>query len=1058
MLETIHETRIGEFSRILRAGAIAASQGRRAILLTVDDSEDPQGFLRAFHRYCRERAGRPVRKVQIKPGSIGGTVRQIARFFDIESALPAPDAKLTDLLGAQKIWFEALRSAVAADLATSSDSSGPGILVIEGDLLSQPDLIAFLDHLTPSDIPWSTLPGKANDNFLVVAAADTSLADSSQILRTARVEKIAVHPLGHEDLRASIDSAEAFLGVALKRDARWEDRTASTQDSNPALNDGDPSTALANGAFKTALELAIANPAGDCWTRARIFAACSRIDSAISALAEGLSAQTIDPARAIEAATFASAVGEPDKALDFLNYSNDTDEPQKDIILSGIALHRGDNDSAIVAAERAIQNAPDQVFLANAHNAAGSAHFRMGLLDSASRHFSLAHSLVNPDGREAAKAKHNLGLVAIRQGQFTDAARHLQSAVLVADGLRDAFGSALTRRNLAITYEYLGKYMPALEFAVQAAQRMSRLDRKADLAASLLTIADLMGTFGEMDRAMTFAKLAVEYGEGNAIVSARAIFKTAEARYLCLGSDNVIDALALAIDKLSSAGLKDMAAFAGLRLAAALLDEGSVDLAEDALARIDSKTPDNEVNGIKLWLSGRVDLARGLPAIATSRFMAAREILTRLCQREPLAMTLYDWSIAAIDLEDHELKDLLLQSAQDIVRDMAESIPSAHRQAFLHRPSIRRMAGLAIESQGHHPELERTVPPTVTAGPLPRLREKVPGIIGTSEGTRKVLATIERVRDVDVSVLLLGESGTGKELFAEAIHRLSHRATGPFVRVNAAAFSEDLLLSELFGHERGAFTGAHARKIGRFEAAHGGTLFLDEIGDISPRLQAALLRVIEGRRFERLGSSETISVDVRLVFATNRNLKQLTQTGHFREDLFHRISGITIPVPPLRERVEDVPDLVSAFVAEMATEQGHEIGIEDGVISLLTGWDWPGNIRQLHNVVRKTVLMHPGPALTVRALLEEHPELKNSKLRSSSGDMDVYDMVFGRGMPMFEARREVEIALVREALSRVGGNIAAAARLLGMKRPRLSQMVKDFGINTEEIRDAKEGT
>jgi len=295
-------------------------------------------------------------------------------------------------------------------------------------------------------------------------------------------------------------------------------------------------------------------------------------------------------------------------------------------------------------------------------------------------------------------------------------------------------------------------------------------------------------------------------------------------------------------------------------------------------------------------------------------------------------------------------------------------------------------------------------------------------------------------------VLFVGESGTGKELFAEAVHRLSSRASGPFVRVNAAAFPDTLLLSELFGHEKGAFTDAHARRIGRFEAAHGGTLFLDEIGDVSERLQTALLRVLEDQSFERVGGVETIHVDVRVVFATNRDLTALIKAGRFREDLYHRISAVTVTVPPLRERREDIPALAEAFAREVERETGRRIEVRPDAHELLKAYSWPGNVRELRNAIRKAALMTEGGAITRDVLLREVPGLAQALRPRARGGLDPIEMVFSRGMSLDEARREVEAALIREALDQSAGNIAAAARLLGMKRPRLSQLVKEYAL------------
>jgi formate hydrogenlyase transcriptional activator len=239
-------------------------------------------------------------------------------------------------------------------------------------------------------------------------------------------------------------------------------------------------------------------------------------------------------------------------------------------------------------------------------------------------------------------------------------------------------------------------------------------------------------------------------------------------------------------------------------------------------------------------------------------------------------------------------------------------------------------------------------------------------IVGSCKPMRQVLKQIEKVAPQDSTVLILGETGTGKELIAPALHRRSKRATRAFVRVNCAAIPQSLIASELFGHEKGAFTGALQRRVGRFEAADAGTLFLDEIGDLPMETQIALLRVLQEREFERVGSNHPISVDVRLVVATNRDLSAAVAAGTFRQDLFYRLNVFPIGVPPLRERAEDIPLLVEYFVARYATAAGKKIRhIDKDTVELLKAYDWPGNIRELQNVVERAVILSESDAFVV---------------------------------------------------------------------------------------------
>ncbi len=328
-----------------------------------------------------------------------------------------------------------------------------------------------------------------------------------------------------------------------------------------------------------------------------------------------------------------------------------------------------------------------------------------------------------------------------------------------------------------------------------------------------------------------------------------------------------------------------------------------------------------------------------------------------------------------------------------------------------------------------------------------------PVIIGDDPVLRRVLAMAERLASAETTVLLRGESGTGKELVADLIHRASPRARGPFVKMNCAAMHEELLLSELFGHERGAFTGAVRQRKGRFEQADGGTLFLDEIGDISPKAQVALLRVLQSGELQRVGGTETLTVDVRLVCATHRDLEAMIAAGSFREDLYYRLKGANLVLPPLRERLGDVPALVAHFLQSYARKASEPVKeVAPDVMHLLTRYPWPGNVRELENVVHSLALLSDGPRIEAEAL-EHHPELLalaragDSAAPAGAGTVatpapaDYFAELSARGLSLKELKQEVERACIRRALEEARGNISGAARLLGMKRSRLSQIV-----------------
>lgn len=317
-----------------------------------------------------------------------------------------------------------------------------------------------------------------------------------------------------------------------------------------------------------------------------------------------------------------------------------------------------------------------------------------------------------------------------------------------------------------------------------------------------------------------------------------------------------------------------------------------------------------------------------------------------------------------------------------------------------------------------------------------RLDEKFnfEGIIG---GSTKLQAVIDRVRLVAPSratILIEGQSGTGKELIAQAIHQVSSRQRGPFVAVHCAALSESLLESEIFGHERGAFTGAVERRVGRFESADGGTLFLDEIGEISASTQVKLLRFMETRTIERVGGSKSLELDVRLVAATNRNLEQMVADGKFREDLFFRLNVVRIQMPALRERVEDIPLLLAHFIKNFSTENGlPPLAIEPGALQTLQRYPWPGNIRELRNFCENVVVLHRGGKLTEFDL---DPKFRGT-LPADGGEA---------GAPLANplSVEENEKRLLREALIKARGNRTRAADFMGISRRTLHRKLAQW--------------
>ncbi len=312
---------------------------------------------------------------------------------------------------------------------------------------------------------------------------------------------------------------------------------------------------------------------------------------------------------------------------------------------------------------------------------------------------------------------------------------------------------------------------------------------------------------------------------------------------------------------------------------------------------------------------------------------------------------------------------------------------------------------------------------------LHQTESPVSGIITHDPSMQKVCRTVEKVAPSDVSVLLLGESGTGKELLARALHQLSPRTTKKFVAINCAAIPENLLESELFGYEKGAFTGAAKQTKGKVEYADGGTLFLDEVGDLPFSLQAKLLRFLQERVFERVGGREEIAVDVRVVCATHQDLPALIKAGRFREDLFYRLSEIVVNIPPMRDRQGDPTLLAHAFLEKFSKSQGRSLqGFSADALQAIEAYPWPGNAREMENFIKRAVIMADGPQVTQHDLGLNRAEVETAPLN------------------LRQVREEAERKAVVRALGRVGGNMLQAAELLGISRPTLYDLLNRHGI------------
>ena len=385
-------------------------------------------------------------------------------------------------------------------------------------------------------------------------------------------------------------------------------------------------------------------------------------------------------------------------------------------------------------------------------------------------------------------------------------------------------------------------------------------------------------------------------------------------------------------------------------------------------------------------------------------------------------------------------------------------IRHAQLEACLRRASLKRL------------DTEHQAQQVTTSGPT-----------GSSPAVTRLRRMIEQVASFDTTVLVLGESGTGKEVVARAIHDQSPRRDGPFVAINCGAIPPDLLESELFGHVKGAFTGALSARKGRFEMAEGGTLLLDEIGDMSLPMQVKLLRVLQERSFERVGGNQTIRCNVRVIAATHRNLEARIADGHFREDLFYRLNVFPIEMPALRERADDLPDLVMTIAAQLSRTGRGEVRFANETLQALRLYAWPGNVRELTNLVERLAVLHPGGLVRVADLPKryqpEHldavateaaavpaqpaaaaPSMATAVTPTTIAAAAVVpaDRLPEAGIDLREHIAQIELNLIRDALDRAGGVVAHAAQLLGLRRTTLVEKLRKYGVEREDVALATE--
>ncbi len=649
----------------------------------------------------------------------------------------------------------------------------------------------------------------------------------------------------------------------------------------------------------------------------------------------------------------------------------------------------------------------------------------------------------------------NLGVVSIWRGDLDEAVRQFEAARSVSQRGGSMMLRGVLRENEAVVAHLQGRYGDALQSYQEALGILTRVGNRRFVARVAHNLGELYVHVGEVARARRLCDYAAQVAGGvGGALSAEGLMLRAQVEIADARTDAARAALADALGLFAAAGDTERLGHANILLARAALVDGDLDRAAAALGSLAEDADLSPRTRAERWLL-EAELARGR---GTDPFAASRRAL-ELAEATPDIDLRFRAQVAvALGLLERGDEPAARRHAEQagVLREaLLSKVPEGLRGTY-----ATELGRTGVDALSTRLELLATRPTALATARAASVVVDTMGLVGDSAALRELRRRIARVAPQDVTVLLRGESGTGKERVAEALHHGSRRRNAALVKVNCAALAEGVLLSELFGHERGAFTGADRRRRGRFEMADGGTIFLDEIGDISPATQAALLRVLQERTFERVGGNETHRVDVRIVAATNRDLGQMVKAGSFREDLYYRLTSLTIALPPLRDRLEDLP-LLAAYMLDREARAlgGTPRRLAPSALRRLAEHPWPGNIRELENVLRASALFADDDEITAEALqglpLLAAPEspamtplapLPPTPPRERDEVEVVYARIRHGGVSLFDMRRDLERGCIAHALEESQGNITRAAVLLGMKRPRLSQLVREYGL------------
>ena len=727
-------------------------------------------------------------------------------------------------------------------------------------------------------------------------------------------------------------------------------------------------------------------------------------------------------------------------------------------------LLKGETAEAIATSRRALAVAEGKATLA-LRNVLGKALLVQGHAAEAELLFAdnVSEATEYGEPQLAALARLNQGVAAFKRGDT-------ESAIAAWENTPEAHrpAHAQAQANLGSAFAEAGNFEQAIEHLSRALRSFSLFASAREVSLAASNLARVYLFLGELERAAELSQYALDRARqlGDVYLEAGALLNLGTLRY---DEKRAVDALPLLEEarvKFERVGNRGYAALAAAMKARVHLSSHERAQAELELARtcVTEGAPLLHAAELEVALT-RAELALGAGDLhaAGRAAVRAREALLSHHDFEGPIRTAVVMGRLRLAAADHSGAQGEFQRAARLLDDVVQKIAPARRSAFLAVP--RRGDVLAAVE----PELRATRAPVAAT---PSAVERSIGFIGKSAALQLVVKQLEPIGRSNATVLVRGESGTGKEVLADALHTMSPRRHMPLVKVNCAAMVEELLLSELFGHEKGAFTGAIKERKGRFEMADGGTIFLDEIGDISPKAQVALLRVLQEREFERVGGSKTLKVDVRVICATNRNLEQLIEQGRFRADLYYRLKGVMLELPPLRDRLEDLSTLAQHFL-DKATKERQQAPqrLSDDSLALLARHNWPGNVRELENVVSSASIFAEGAVVTpeafmhvseLRALAGGLPvqpikvpamvaEVTTAPVAAaptptavsaeSAGPIDFYELARARGISLKDLRHEIEMQCIRRALIESQGNISEAARLLLMKRSRLSQIV-----------------